>query len=190
MVQAILAGTKTQTRRVIKQNSTVLNWLNAGFTPEFILAQGNEAIRKYNVGDVLWVRETWQKVHGIINGEQIKYAYRADGVGWGDYEITKWKPSIFMPREAARIFLRVTDIRIERLQDISEEDAVAEGIEMIEGNIHTSPVFRNYLQGGVENGYGYPTNSFQSLWKSINGEQSWNDSPYVFVISFGRIMYG
>ena len=141
---------------------------------------------KYKVGDILWVRETWQSVNGILsNGEQIKYAYKADGSGWGDYEITKWKPSIFMPKEAARIFLRVMGIRAERLQDISEEDAIAEGILQIEPEFLPRG-WKDYLSN-PEIPFMKPKKSFVSLWQSINGEQSWNDNPYVWVIPFERV---
>jgi hypothetical protein len=171
MVQAILEGRKTMTRRVIKQNSTALNWLNAGFTLEFICNEGNEAIRPYNVGDILWVRETFENYQGAYNYKAGKYGLLGE----------KWKPSIFMPKEAARIFLRVADVRIEKLQDISEEDAIAEGIETEKEDVPVIP-YKDYL--GKYNYYSNPINSFKSLWEFINGEQSWEDNPYVWVISF------
>lgn len=185
MVQAILTGRKTMTRRVLNPKSTELNLINSGFSTEYILSKGNETIRKYNISDILWVRETWQNVNGIENGEKIKYAYKADGGGWGDYEIVKWKPSIFMPKEAARIFLRITDIRIEKLKDISKEDAIAEGIMQID---------HEFLPKGWKDYFYYPEipfenpiNSFASLWESINGDNSWSDNPYVWVICFEKI---
>jgi hypothetical protein len=181
MVQAILDGRKTQTRRVMNPQPThfdvkkIVDWNDVIYP-----------MPKYKVGDILWVRENWQSVNGIsANGEQIKYAYKADGGGWGEYEITKWKPSIFMPKEAARIFLRVMGIRAERLQDISEEDAVAEGILEIEPEFLPNG-WKDYMVN-TEIPFISPKMSFASLWKSINGEQSWEDNPYVWVIPFERV---
>jgi len=196
MVQAILGGRKTITRRVIKQDSTALNWLNAGLSPQFICSEGNEVIRKYNVGDILWVRETTCYVmldhaHDLLEGakDRIQFVYKASvHSDWMEYAKEKygykWKPAIFMPKEAARIFLGVTDIRIEKLQDISEEDAISEGIEIVKENVPVTP-YKDYL--GKYNYYSNPINSFKSLWQSINGEQSWNDNPYVWVIPFERV---
>ena len=186
MVQAILSGRKIMTRRVIKQNSTAMKWINAGFRTEYILSQGNEAILKYNVGDILWVRETTCYVmlddaHDLLEGakDRIQFVYKASvHSDWMKYAKEKygykWKPSIFMPREAARIFLRVTDIRIEKLQDISEEDAIAEGCP--------------YGKSDGIFDYAVGDKHFPTLWANINGEQSWEDNPYVWVISFEKIL--
>jgi hypothetical protein len=186
MVQAIIDGRKTMTRRVIKQNSTALNWIDSGFTPEFILDKGNDAIIPYKVGDILWVRET---ICGFIGRNTTQFVYKASvHSDWMEYAKEKfgykWTPSIHMPKEAARIFLRVMGIRAERLQDISEEDAIAEGIEIVKENVPVIP-YKDYL--GKYNYYSNPINSFKSLWQSINGEQSWEHNPYVWVIAFVRI---
>lgn len=129
--------------------------------------------------DRLWVRETWG-----LQGSRV--VYRADGgqeLRLGDLK-RSWKPSIFMPRSVSRITLEITDIRCERLNDISEGDAIAEGIEVIAGKIDDSPTFKNYLEPGADNGFGYPQNSFNSLWQSINGPESWEANPFVWVITF------
>lgn len=132
MVQAILDGRKTQTRRVIKDKDITNNFdidvdgsAYAYINPETGDSCPPTAIAKYQVGDILWVRETWSR------DESGEYVYRTN---YGTTEddsfppsMFKWRPSIFMPREAARIFLLVTNVRVERLQDISEEDARAEG---------------------------------------------------------------
>ncbi len=147
MVQAILSGRKTQTRRVIKR------FTDFGITDH--CAYGK-------VGDILWVRETWQKVEH----PELKYRYRADHLN--PTSVT-WKPSIFMPKDACRIFLEVTEIKVERLQDISEEDAIAEGVEV--------PTYKETELAK------YKTN-FSILWEFINGEESWESNPWVWAITF------
>ena len=147
---------------------------------------------KYQVGEILWVRETTCYVmldhaHDLLEGarDKTQFVYKANvHSDWIEYAKEKygykWKPSIFMPKEAARIFLRVTDLRLERLQDISEEDAIAEGIMPILLPLNQYPDYLVYPEIPFEN----PINSFASLWESINGEKSWSDNPYVWVISF------
>lgn len=196
MVQAILNCSKTQTRRVVKSKHesglfavgknkfgqitevTSLDW------DEKSVDTTNDIGYKYQVGDILWVRETFRE--SPKNATWKRYSYKAD---YNCYlaELGKWKPNIHMPKAACRIFLKITNVRVERLQDISEDDAIKEGVEVIGGKIDDSPVFRNYLQLGIKNGYGFPRNSFSSLWKSINGEQSWKDNPWVWVIEFESI---
>lgn len=152
------------------------------------------------VGSEMWVRETWQEFFddeipaertratpgrmGIpANPERLSFvAYRADGEipGHKDYGRAVWRPSIFMPRWASRLTLTVTDVRVERLQDISEEDARAEGCEF--------PEFRTVLMrpdGGKD--YHIPVSfrgAYANLWTSINGPGSWDANPYVWVYSF------
>jgi hypothetical protein len=153
------------------------------------------------VGDVLWVRETWalavgkdevspDEKKGAVEIQEDRYiVFKADSTceinplhpEWGK---KLWKPSLYMPKSACRLFLRITDIRVERLNDISEEDAVAEGIEII----HSSevPVFRKYNlkeKLGTTN----PVLSFQTLWESINGKGCWDINPWVWVVSFVRV---
>jgi hypothetical protein len=125
-----------------------------------------------------------------INDEEEKYEL-ADG------KTIPWKPSIFMPREACRLFLECTNVRIERLQDISENDAIAEGIEFNTQSIADTGDYisypRNYLET-TKSADGWPyfkeeefVKSFQSLWQSINGKESWNDNPFVFVYDFKQV---
>jgi len=122
----------------------------------------------YDVGDILWVRETFTPVN---DGSYLHRADpRYDGCGPGDFG-WKWSSPRFMPREAARIFLEVKSVRIERLNEVSEEDATAEGVGI---NLRTS--FRK--------------DEFPHLWDSINGKKkgcSWEDSPWVFVYEFMRV---
>lgn len=181
------------------------------------------------VGDVLWVRETWaetRNVNSIDNFlswrphkviEQINeniysaYMWRADGeADWVDddgfsTDRSHWKPSIFMPREASRIKLRITDIRVERLQDISKADAIAEGV--LSRPHSEDPQLTLWYDYSTQNRYAHgkgwgPVESYQSLWQSINGKPrvydsdhgtikapatSWESNPFVWVIQFERI---
>jgi hypothetical protein len=169
MVQAILDGRKTQTRRVIKRQPPISVTDIINIAINWIAAYPNrKAIRPFiystkcpygQVGDVLWVRETWQKIEGD------RFIYKADPIIWGG----KWKPSIFMPKEACRILLKVVSIKVERLQDISTNDALAEGVDM-----DKSPCIE-------------PINAYGMLWNQINGKDSWSKNPWLWVIEFKKI---
>ena len=141
MVQAILSGSKTLTRRVMKPQPlfyTGRKYIVPDDAPkkwhdcDDIFAAG---LCPYGrTGDVLWVRETWCMEWVDPDGFTGKYLYKADGIEVihvDDPEKSPWRPSIHMPREAARIFLKVKSVSVGRLQDISEEDAVAEGVRKI-----------------------------------------------------------
>lgn len=186
MVQAILQGTKTQTRRIIKIDTgqliadlveqTAPNYFSFKKDGEFIAGRKS----KYQVGDILWVRETWK-----ISPQQCtwqKYSYKADYHS-ALSELGKWKPSIHMPKAAARIFLKVTNVRVERLQDISEADAVAEGIEKQKTN-YGDYLFKHYLKDKFGPS---AKHSFQTLWQKIYGIESWDKNPYVWVYEYERI---
>ena len=205
MVQAIMAGRKTQTRRIIKPQPSkqwaVDKWAKDG--PGSVGASDLTAADmeidslfcnpKYGKGDVLWVRETWTKGcewDGEGRLPPLRYYFRASEdwtkLEWWHEEtdtITcspKWKPSIHMPKAAARIYLQVADVRIERLQDISEEDAAAEGVES-EFDTYRDYHFKDSLGSFVLD---TPKSSFTTLWESINGLDSWNQNPFVWVVSF------
>lgn len=170
MVKAILAGRKTQTRRVIKPQPTIRDGFiygmqSGGSVEYFQRAPWHFASPHYKVGQRLWVKETFQIVPTGHSGTMP--IYRADG------EIDrivpgKWKPSIFMPRIRSRITLEITDVRVERLNAISEEDAKAEGCCGV-----TSTCF------GVPN--------YRYVWESINGPGSWAKNPWVWCITFRHI---
>jgi hypothetical protein len=202
MVQAILEESKTMTRRVVK-SKTALEWLEPEmFTPAYVANPENNLCPYGKPGDVLWVRETWAQWN------EGGYVYKADGFieRYGAWErdtpkkfhdverVEKWKPSLFMPKTACRIFLEVTDVRVERLQDISEEDAIKEGILSYECEV-IGRRYKDYLENAK--GYGHPDHdyptvgvavtSFSTLWRKINGEQSWWDNPWVWAVSFKRI---
>lgn len=131
------------------------------------------------VGDVLWVRETVSRFS--FGG---CYAYKADNDP--EDECTKWRPSIHMPFEACRLFLEITNIRVERLHDISKDDAVSEGIAKKEHDfLHNG--WKDYLDSEYDTPYMNPVYSFRSLWSSINGAESWDANHWVWVLEFKQI---
>lgn len=200
MVQAILEGRKTQTRRVIKPkpddgglwnddefprsiNSELTGW--NGTVDE--TGESKEFKPKYQKGDILWVRETFS-----VEGNTTRnYSFKADLPEWMDAKgIAKWKPSIFMPKAAARIFLKVISVRAERLHDVTWNDAMAEGIQVkYDKDNPEQPLYKFYPCNDLrDNTYlENPVASFCSLWKSINGLESWDSNPWVWVYEFERI---
>lgn len=188
MVQAILAGRKTQTRRILKVKGCKPFIPDSSWDIESIL-EWNKNYHPYGqVGDVLWVRESFNVVTEKFPEEKKVFVYKETMVSKNRAASTewKWKPSIHMPKEACRIFLQIKDIRIERLNDIKEKDAISEGIKMtwISDNPRQCK-FKNYLNNG--SGSTYPVESFRSLWHKINGPTSWVKNPWVWVIEFERI---
>lgn len=227
MVMAILAGRKTQTRRVMKQQPP------DGWCPVNSLGVADLVARPYTKGvvdrhgclqagpdvfgvadetwgavspfgkpgDRLWVRECHAQVleMDIPAGRHVgpigtvgstarpdlksRYVYRSDGempnVQWhclGDSQPVRWTPSIHMPRKASRILLEITGVRIERLNDISEQDALAEGVD--DG---TSPA--SIAVGWFEK----PRKAFRRLWERIYGQECWNSNPWVWVVEFKQV---
>jgi hypothetical protein len=197
-VNAILGGRKTQTRRVVKGE-----WVYDGETG--VGASWEPPWCPYGVeGDRLWVRESWQAWHKTsheydewepitrqwLNDRGLKNVNAARNEGYVDsiqYRATSdncgpWRPSIFLPRWASRITLEITDVRVERLNDISHEDAIAEGCQGY-GWVSSSP----YIEGPHTDEGELPQEEFQALWESINGAGSWTENPFVWVISFKRV---
>ena len=209
MVKAILEGRKLMTRRTkgldfVNKNSNLFRYDSCDDTygdydsrePDATLHwfenidENGKELEKYvsvkcpygKVGDVLWVRETFLPT--IINGKKDGNWYKAS-VDITSQLIIKWKSSLFMPKAACRIFLEITDVRVERLQDISNEDAIDEGIERL--NVASSMMcYKSYVVKGGGTGV-YPYVSFQTLWQSINGKESWEKNSWVWVVSFKRI---
>lgn len=189
MVKAILEGRKTQTRRVVKAGSwenlvSEVMRVNNKWVWETIEYSLTTPFGK--VGDRLWVREK-HKVKGLCSGcyeyacdcGHFEVTYAADNKSkimgeWdcdSDFPKTEyWRPSIFLPRFLSRITLEITNIRVERLQDISEEDIYAEGIKKVEWALSHGP-----------------HDEFKDLWQSINGAESWNANPWVWVVEFKKI---
>jgi hypothetical protein len=192
MANAILEGRKTQTRRIVrKQPHGAGEWVRA--LTSWLFPNVNPYIKLKcpygQPGDRLWVRETWAANPWKYLGG-CSYIYKSDyekvpknEIGTSYPQIDKWKPSIFMPREACRILLEVTDVRVERLQHISEEDALAEGVQP-----NCLPRISKTGSGEIFYPEGdYPTEHYERLWESINGRGSWEKNPWVWVVSFKRI---
>jgi hypothetical protein len=192
MVKAILNGRKTQTRRIVKTNATQIQWQPivlkgyGGFCDE----HGNPVKPKYSIGDVLWVRETWQVTDFLhISDDNWGYIYKAseNGEDWeSNSEDWKWKPSIFMPKEACRLFLEVTDIRVERLQGISEEDAKCEGAYKVYEDEKRRFFYHESDTVKMVGDYGDYRTGFKAIWQKINGAESWDENPFVWVIEFKK----
>lgn len=203
MVRAILEGRKMQTRRIAKPRRKP-SLLDGTWTDGYVLDEGNREWLMRDcpfgaIGDRLWVRETFAEI-GCIGWpiDKFEYAYRADfehndGNWQGDADMCfeKWKPSIFMPRAASRILLEITDIRVERLNDISEHDSIAEGVESwTEERWKSRPTHYKiyHREPGDESTYSSKAKvSYETLWQSINGPNSWNDNPFVWAISFVQL---
>jgi len=184
MVQAILERRKTMTRRICKYqywSYSELFTVNCNGITQRV--DKNVSCPYGKVKDKLWVREKFN-VNRMPTG--YPYNYYADDDVFTDKESELWKPSIHMPKSAARIWLEIVGIRVERLQDITVEDAIKEGIKK-----------EKFTPTGEECYYFYPCKdlrddsylddpktSFYSLWKSINSQDSWDANPWVWVIEF------
>lgn len=214
MVRAILSGTKTQTRRVVKPSP---EWTEPGTAWKFSEdGHSGPGWYAYNddypeegalfyrfpygqPGDRLWVRETWQGPlvddfeSYLADPDKFKKPefceYAADGgpapefVTLDDELEQRWRPSIHMPRWASRILLEVVSVRVERLADISKDDAMAEGIVL-------QPDGGFGLADSTHYNFSDPTDSYCSLWESINGDGSWQANPWVWVVEFKRLKGG
>ena len=193
MVRALMAGTKTQTRRIFKPDR--MTWDANGRYTTYAMRGGELSITGSGPfkpsswlhycpygqpgGDRLYVRETWAAPHAydhlpprlIPQDARIHYAATEDRGG------LLWRPSIHMPRWASRITLEVTGVRVEALQDIDMADALAEGISDTGALILDS----------AGNEQGGPIAEYAVLWEQINGPDSWAANPWVWVVEFRRL---
>ncbi|WP_243021720.1 hypothetical protein [Simplicispira sedimenti] len=203
MVRALLAGTKTQTRRVVKpQPRRVDGGVPFGDAPAWAHAEPGSAMMRCpygKPGDWLWVREAWQHSNHPYGpyDEDCMVFYRADflddvhgpdGEKSPEGHYRTWRPSIHMPRTASRIVLEIKSVRVERLHDISEADAIAEGIERAD-DFFDCRCWRAYDEpkGSDVVFPDDPIGSYASLWMSINGPGSWDANPWVWVLEFRRL---
>ncbi|MDW9984768.1 hypothetical protein GOC13_23050 [Sinorhizobium meliloti] len=179
MIRALLAGRKTQTRRIIKPQPVSPYLENGDWWDETAPGTATPMVLKAYAGDRLWVKETHARVGD--NGDdhmacpdltRLVY-YRADDVQPG---LSRWRPSIFMRRQDSRLTLLVTDVRVERLQDISEADAIAEGIDQ------PAKFPDRYLTPAGD--YAVPKVAYQRLWENINGAGAWEANPWVAAYTF------
>lgn len=177
MICALLDGRKTQTRRIMKPQPIEISGLGKRIYPDEDwklswgeLRAGHEDCQYGKVGDLLWVRETYNNTCGEL-------LYKADNVILG---CAKWKPSIYMPRHISRLTLKITGIRVEKLHSISERDAIAEGL--INTCDHTFPKWT--AGDGFPEHFEFPIGAYKDLWQSINGDGSWDLNPWVWVLEF------
>ncbi|MDR6394665.1 hypothetical protein [Herbaspirillum seropedicae] len=198
MVRAILAGDKTQTRRIMKPQPSINGqWPHLptyGASSEQAFREGAPSFAPCpygQVGDRLWVRETWRGIVEISPPDTVKPEYgvalyvpaqehckRVEYAATGQRDADPWRPSIHMPRWASRILLEITGVRVERLQDIREGDARAEGVT-IEEHHKMGYCAGEYLPPSIR--------AFRDLWTDINGTGSWDANPWVWVIGFRRV---
>lgn len=192
MIRALLDGRKTMTRRIVKpqpvQNSAGLWVINYGPSVGFSQIAADDVNEDFVLrrkmpcvaGDRLWVREKWA-AHDAIT---IKRKTLGEMHYWADYPSPlegdgRWRPSIHMPRWASRLTLTVTDLRVERLQDISEHDAVAEGLTLVTApNGHITYQVPELLLGQTA------SRAYRLLWETLHGPDAWEANPWVCAISF------
>jgi hypothetical protein len=215
MIPPILAGTKIQTRRVLKpqpysfENCGNKYWNASGCVGGRICVSDDDllALHPWKVGDILWVREGWRTLQ---KWDCLKPSHLADDIDHVKYEggpdrnpLWAWgryRSAGFMPRWASRISLRVTAVRVERLQDISEADALAEGIRSwvyddcdgdprIDGALMKARGFHAAPETltGPDGGFGSAVRAFSDLWGCLHGADAWDANPFVVVVSFERI---
>ncbi len=193
MVKALIDGSKTQTRRIIKPG----RWLDLVEQVMEINGKWVWTTLEYDLttpygqpGDRLWVRETWVDTRRA--GFDKPFHYRADlrePSEANDLRIAygfKFKPSIHMPRIASRLTLEIVSVRVERLQDISEEDAFAEGIDT-EGEAYNEAEHYTIAAGRIGKDPIPSVYAYRALWESINGPGSWEKNPFVWCVEFKRI---
>ncbi len=214
MVRAILEERKTQTRRVVK-GRVALEWLAPGmFSPEFVANSKNHLCPYGQPGDRLWVRETWGlfDTQPADGAEGARVFYRASETDPKFLAHQLWRPSIYMPRWASRLTLEVTGVRVERLQEISEAEAMAEGLEAVppqrwwQGYRDLGDrLLHQEFAGGAPpewmiepkplpvcgNEILYPTaaRQYRDLWNSINAKRgfAWELNPWVWVVEFKAV---
>jgi len=203
MVRAILAGTKTQTRRAAVKTSRPDLVVPTDFDKEQFLLEIENKLTGHRVwkpcpyghpGDRLWVRETWQHSNFPLGpyDESCTVFYRADylddphgpdGEKSPEGKYRHWVPSIHMFRSASRILLEITGIRVERLQGISEADSLAEGVAQIV--LDSLPAAQQCGEYDVIDAD--PVDLYRDLWEQINGPGSWDANPWVWVIEFRHV---
>lgn len=199
MVRAILDGRKTQTRRIMApqpaddiERCTFPNPEAIGWKSSLRHKHGSSTAHFCHYGkpgDRIWVRETWAEAGAGAPDLKLYRANYPEHVP-SHYENVppddeiRWTPSIHMPRWASRILLEITDVRVERLNAINEQDAQAEGVANLRGGF-----WKHYQPGWTQHQLS-ARGSFVTLWKSIYGDESWNSNPWVWVIEFKRVKGG
>lgn len=195
MIRQILNGRKTQTRRVVKPQPHLnmvkgVSGLGGAISTAYFYS--NERTMQTRecphgrIGDRLWVRETFADI--ADDNRPSCFIYRADGGELSQYHI--WKPSIFMPRAASRILLEVTEVRVQRIQEISEEDAIAEGARRFNElpSIHpwgNDPRWSMEQPSSTEDCLNNARFAFANYWEKLNGKTyPWDSNPWVWALTF------
>lgn len=179
---------KTQTRRIVTEsvNLTVVNG-----KPTFLSKP------RYNVGEILYLKEPYQYAKNTVTGEMIPF-YKFDGEhipGTEEFGDVEWKNKLFMPASAARYFIKIIGVRAERLQDISVEDCIKEGICQTDSiaEDHFEPVYENGYNATNKNNstlciqYDTPCEAYAALIDAINGKGTWERNPYVWVYDYEMV---
>ncbi len=200
MIQANLNNLKTQTRRT--KSLDIINEVANDMTFHEMYdlkGKGLLAIFSYEgelhsvlspygkPGDLLWAKETWANLNGDFPQADTYIVFKSDLDHPNQHGPVTWKPSFHMPKEASRLWSMVEDVRVERVQDISGEDAIAEGIgRWVETRMKSQPThYKVYTNEDPEAFYtSDPVDSYRTLWISINSQASWDANPWVWVIKY------
>lgn len=205
MVRAILAGTKTQTRRVVKPQPTAMQqgwmWVCKKLLAGYCHTDADAMVRLMlphcpygEPGDQLWCRETWREWSDAAwhyaadltilpkqrDRELANFLAQRSPLTWESY---RWRPSIHMPRAASRITLEITGVRVERLQEISEADAMDEGCRPAPMSMTGVYCGADVLAASARE----YRDAYRLLWEQINGPGSWDANPWVWVLEFRRL---
>lgn len=197
MVRALLAGSKTQTRRTISTKPSMRrpNLFDGSWTDSYVLDPGNQDWRQASLqiklGDRLYVREhwrTWAQYDGVAPRDLMAgthVAYEATGGPNLGGNAGRFRQGMHMPRWASRITLHVTEVRVQRLQEISREDALAEGLEhWPEGSPVSGSKYGVMINEHTRCAGESPRDAYQALWQYINGPSSWDANPWVAAYTF------
>lgn len=184
LIRAILSGKKTQTRRLLRWDGVqraepcpvgpAVNWSLTSYGGSLRVVRCPYG----QPGDRLWVRETWTRIGNDPGADHYRASASPADLEWITGQGVRWTPSIHMPRRASRISLEVIEVRVQRIQDITEEDARAEGI-------HEHPLGRAALDAN-----GTHKGAFLAVWEAINGARpggSIGENPWVWAVSFKRV---
>ena len=187
MVKAILENRKFQTRRVVKPQPITISPDDKYRKPLAFWVNNKKWIKyRYQVGGTLWVRETWRICpNGIFCYKAIGDCDTCSTTGENTFNV-KWKPSIHMPKEACRLFLKITDIRVQRLQEITVDDVMAEGLPADNEIRNSDPSTHESIRAW---NIAYAQHLFRELWDSLNAKRGygWEVNPWVIAITFEKI---